>query len=162
MAEQPMRRTMPIVYVGIDESRCDELVPGIDLAIDRSVEGRPDKNDSVVLVDDYAVADELMRSACMTDDPACLDCNSHSNNPLAATPSELAEILQFGTVPVKKTSAEVLGHLVGKREDLWRNFDPKSFRSLEIDDQLELDGQIDSLAKAERAKAEIFALQPTA
>src|SRR6266852_3880581 len=44
-------------------------------------------------------------------------------------------------------------HLVGEREDLWRNFEPQSPRGLEVDDELELgdllDGQIDGLLALE-------------
>ena len=119
-----MRRTMPIMDVGIDKSRCDELVPGIDLAINRSVEGdtaadelddrvcrievkrpfggRPDKNDSVVLIDDHAVADELVRSARMTDNPARPDCSSHSDNPPAATHPSLRRYCNSVPCPSRK------------------------------------------------------------
>src|SRR5713226_5349187 len=51
--------------------------------------------------------------------------------------------------------ATLLNHLVGEREDLWRNFKPQSPRGLEIEDQLELgdllDRQIDGLLALENS-----------
>jgi hypothetical protein len=43
----------------------------------------------------------------------------------------------------------LIDHLIGNREERWRNFDAERFRSLEVDDQLELgrflDGKVASL-----------------
>src|SRR5262249_56985749 len=70
VGDEPVRGAMAGVNVRVDESGADELVPRVDLAIDRAVEAWADVNDAIVLEDDDRAAEERVASAGEADDPS--------------------------------------------------------------------------------------------
>jgi len=76
-----VRRVAAGVDVAVDEARGDELAAGVDGAIGLAVEAVADVQDAVVLVDDLAIAQQLVVPAVEPDHPAALHQGVHAALP---------------------------------------------------------------------------------
>ncbi len=77
VGDQPVRRAMAGMHVGIDEARRDELVARVDLAIDRALEALADEQHGVALVHELGIAPQRVVSVGMSDQPAAGDAGAH-------------------------------------------------------------------------------------
>ena len=63
--------------MGVDESGRDQLVAGVDLAVDRTLEPLADEQHGVAFVDQFGIAPEGMMPVGMRDQPATGNAGAH-------------------------------------------------------------------------------------
>ena len=78
IGDQPMRGAVAGVDVGVDESRRNQLVLGIDHPIDATFECFSDVEDRVPFEHDLGVAQKRMLAALMAHHPRRLDLAAHA------------------------------------------------------------------------------------
>src|SRR5207237_9802362 len=81
VGDQPMRGAVAGMHVGVDETRRDQLSPGVDDPIDAALESLADVNDPVALEDELCIAQERVLASRMTHDPSRLDLRAHAVSP---------------------------------------------------------------------------------
>src|SRR5262249_6471301 len=93
--------------VGVDESRRNQLVARIDLALDRAGEALADEQHGVVLIDQLGIAPERVMGPSMADQPAAVDARAHENSsPIAERslyPAREAERLSLFVFHVERS-----------------------------------------------------------
>src|SRR4029077_6733020 len=77
IGDQPVRGTVTGMHVGVDEARRDQLVTGVDLAVDGALEALADELHGVAFVDQLGVAPQRMMPAGVRDQPATGDTGAH-------------------------------------------------------------------------------------
>jgi hypothetical protein len=65
------------MHVGVDESRRDQLIAGVYLAIDRTLEALADEQHGIAFADQFGIAPERMMSVGMRDQPATGNAGAH-------------------------------------------------------------------------------------
>jgi hypothetical protein len=65
------------MHMGVDESRCDQLVACVDLVVDLALEALADEQHAVAFVDQLGIAPQRMMPAGMRDQPAAGDACAH-------------------------------------------------------------------------------------
>ena len=77
VGDQPVRGAVTGMHMGVDESRRDQLVAGVDLAVDRALEALADEQHGVAFVDQLGIAPQRMMPVGMRDQPATGDTGAH-------------------------------------------------------------------------------------
>ena len=72
-----MRGAVTGMHVGVDEARSDQLVTGVDLAVDRALEALAHEQHRVAFVDQLGVAPQRMMPVGVRDQPATGDTGAH-------------------------------------------------------------------------------------
>jgi hypothetical protein len=83
IGDEPVRRAVPGMDMGVDETGRHQLVRGVDCAVDRAVKGLADMNDPVPLIHDDAVADQPVMAGLVPYDPTRLDRRAHRHSPVS-------------------------------------------------------------------------------
>src|SRR5262249_28370397 len=81
VGDQAVRGAVARVHVRVDEAGSDELIRGLDRAVDPPFEALTDVQDPVALEDDLAVPVEGMPALVVADDPGCRDSRAHGLRP---------------------------------------------------------------------------------
>jgi len=79
VGNEPVRGAVAGMDVRVDETRRDQLVARIDLALDRSVEALAHEQHGAAFIDQLGIAPERMAAARMADQPAALDARAHGS-----------------------------------------------------------------------------------
>ena len=77
IGDEPVRGAVTGMHVGVDEARSDQLVTGVDLAVDRALEALAHEQHRVAFVDQLGVAPQCMMPVGVRDQPATGDTGAH-------------------------------------------------------------------------------------
>src|SRR5262249_52547168 len=80
IGDQPVRRAVAGMNMGIDESRCDQLVAGVDLAIDLALEALAYEQHAIAFTDELGVPPQSMMPVGMRTQPAAGDARAHGRS----------------------------------------------------------------------------------
>src|SRR5258708_29447008 len=81
VGDQSVRGAVARMHMGVDESRRDQLVACVDLAVDQALEVFTDEQYGVAFIDQLGIVPKGMMPVCMCNQPAAGNAGTHGNDP---------------------------------------------------------------------------------